>query len=75
MAGGRDVSIFADLLLKFIFILWDVLICLVLFFFFINKFLAVLSLSRLRERVIKRVMRNMSLDWRRVDLTAYCGNL
>lgn len=42
------MSIFAGLLLKFIFILWSGLICLVIFFF-INKSLTIPSLSRLQE--------------------------
>lgn len=55
------MSIFAGLLLKFIFILWDGLICLVLFFF-INKSLTVPSLSRLQEINTCREKREFGLE-------------
>lgn len=55
------MSIFAGLLLKFIFILWGGLICLVLFFF-INKSLTVPSLSRLQEINTCREKREFGLE-------------
>lgn len=55
------MSIFAGLLLKFIFILWGGLICLVLFCF-INKSLTVPSLSRLQEINTCREKREFGLE-------------